>query len=92
MSDEVQWEDPPPDTRNAATADHEFAKALRSRPGEWAYYGEVTPSKVSAINHGTVTAFYPRGHYKATSRGVPDSKPARVKVWARYVPEEERSP
>lgn len=95
MSD-VQWEDPPVDgrsQRSGAFADAKFAEALRSRPGEWAYYGERESSAVTKIRQGKVNAFYPRGHYDATSRKIPDSVPVKYKVWARYVgPEGGQSP
>lgn len=82
----MKWQDPPGDRRRSSNYS-DIARKLREQPGRWALIIEGTNASVTThINKGRYKDFAPAGDFEATSRR--DSTTGNVKIWARYVGEE----
>jgi hypothetical protein len=89
---ELRFEEPPAPRHGGRYSQVEAAQKLRERPGEWAVATVCTTSDSSssmarAIRVGTRRAWQPAGDFEAVARKVD----GEYRVYARYVPDPERS-
>lgn len=83
----IEWEEPPPKTTRSGSKWDPIAKALKSRPGQWACIGRNIPTTVvTDINRGTLICWRPEGAFEAVTRNHTDRW--KADVYARYVGEE----
>lgn len=79
----IEWVDAPPEDGRDTFKYMEFARELRSHPGEWAVLRGQRYQTASNIRVGSYKAFQPAGSFEAKARR--DRNSDRTDVYVRFV-------
>ena len=85
----LEWEEPPPrpPRKQPGSKWDPIAKALKSRPGQWACIGRDIPTSIiPVINDAKLKCFQPAGAFESVSRN--HTARWQADVYARYVGDE----